>query len=93
MSDSLSDISLDGERAKRSDYRPLVAPAAATPQVQCLTFLMSDVERSWRSKWPLWVVWGTFLAGQGVAATASTIEGRFEPAVCPQDSGRSLERR
>ena len=41
-----------GQASNASDFRPLVAPAAALPQVQRLTSLMSDVERSWRAKWP-----------------------------------------
>lgn len=41
-----------GQASNASDFRPLVAPAAALPQVQCQTFSMSDIERSWRAKWP-----------------------------------------
>lgn len=41
-----------GQASNASDLRPLVAPAAALPQVQCQTFSMSDIERSWRAKWP-----------------------------------------
>lgn len=39
-----------GQASNASDFRPLVAPAAALPQVQCQTFSMSDIERSWRGK-------------------------------------------
>lgn len=39
-----------GQASNASDFRPLVAPAAALPQVQCQTFSMSDIERSWRAK-------------------------------------------
>ena len=39
-----------GQASDASDFRPLVAPAAALPQVQCQTFSMSDIERSWRGK-------------------------------------------
>ncbi len=82
-----------GQASNASDFRPLVAPAAALPQVQCQTFSMSDIERSWRAKM---ASQGHFAPSQGRDsgfAAASVIVITRRASVLPPVQGRSPGKR
>lgn len=82
-----------GQASNASDFRPLVAPAAALPQVQCQTFSMSDIERSWRGKM---ASQGHFAPSQGRDsgfAAASVIVITRRASVLPPVQGRSPGKR
>ena len=83
-----------GQASNASDFRPLVAPAAALPQVQCQTFSMSDIERSWRGS--KMASQGHFAPSQGRDsgfAAASVIVITRRASVLPPVQGRSPGKR